>query len=235
MDKIFTADFLINLIIFFVVLLFSLSLHESAHAWTSEKFGDPTGRYHGRITLNPIAHIDLIGTILIPLIGYIGLSGSFALIGWAKPVMVNPLMWREKKRANIAVSLAGPASNFILFVIALFIIKALLVTEIMAPGQSLRDLVVPSAGQPSYLIPIGKILSIMMWLNLSLGIFNLIPIPPLDGSHILESLLPYEMARAYEQLQSFGWIILLVLVNIGVLSIVIRPFSRLVLLYLFGI
>src|SRR6185295_8710961 len=109
-----------NLIIWFIVLLFSLSFHEAAHAWTSERFGDDTGRMQGRITLNPIAHIDPIGTILFPILSAIG---GIPLLGWAKPVQTNPLLWRDKARANIAVSAAGPISNFILATVAFIVIK----------------------------------------------------------------------------------------------------------------
>ncbi|HEY9233241.1 MAG TPA: site-2 protease family protein, partial [Blastocatellia bacterium] len=116
-----------NLIIWFIVLLFSLSFHEAAHAWTSERFGDDTGRIQGRITLNPLAHIDPIGTIVFPLLSA---TVGIPLLGWAKPVQTNPLLWREKTKANIMVSAAGPLSNFILAVVAYLIIKALLISGV---------------------------------------------------------------------------------------------------------
>src|SRR5688572_29926380 len=121
-----------DIILWFVVFLFSLSFHESAHAWTSERFGDDTGRHQGRITLNPIAHIDPIGTLVIPLMGF--MSGGISMFGWAKPVETNPLLWRDKTKANIMVSAAGPISNFILATLALITIKVLLAIEILRPA-----------------------------------------------------------------------------------------------------
>jgi Zn-dependent protease len=221
-----------DILLWFIVFLFSLSCHESAHAWTSERFGDYTGRYQGRITLNPIPHIDIYGTIIFPLVGMI--SGAM-LFGWAKPVQTNPLLWRDKKKANIMVSMAGPLSNFILAIIAFTIIKVLLITDVVEPGGGRFDLVQPTVNQASLLIPIAKLLSIMLTLNIVLGVFNLIPVPPLDGSHVLESLLPYEMAEAYAAIRPYGIFLLLALMLTGVLGYIINPvFNGLVYPLLFG-
>jgi Zn-dependent protease len=224
-----------DILLWFIVFLFSLSFHESAHAWTSERFGDYTGRYQGRITLNPIAHIDIYGTIIFPLVGL--MSGAM-LFGWAKPVQTNPLLWRDKKKANIMVSMAGPASNFILAIIAFTIIKALLIYGVvdygMGPGSGPFDIVAPTPNQPSILIPIAKLLSIMLELNVVLGVFNLIPVPPLDGSHVLESLLPYEMAQAYAAIRPYGIFLLLGLMVLGVFGYIIGPVFKLVFALLFG-
>lgn len=209
-----------NLILWFVVFLFSLSFHEAAHAWTSEKFGDDTGRLQGRITLNPLPHIDPIGTVVFPLIGAIG---GIPLLGWAKPVETNPLMWRDKTKANIMVSAAGPISNFILLTIAFIILESLLTFGVAVKGTNLYSLVTPVPGQPAFMEPMTKLLSIMLWLNLSLGIFNLIPIPPLDGSHVLESVLPYQMAQAYAQIRPYGFILLIGLLYLGVFGAIFGP------------
>src|SRR5262249_24544280 len=158
----------------FIVFLLSLSCHESAHAWTSERFGDCTGRYQGRITLNPIPHIDIYGTIIFPLVGMI--TGAM-MFGWAKPVQTNPLLWRNKKQANISVSMAESVSNFILAIIAFIIIKILLITDVVEPGSMPLNMVRPTAGQPSVLVPIAKLLSILLELNIILGVFNLVPVP----------------------------------------------------------
>jgi Zn-dependent protease len=207
-------------IIWFVVFLFSLSFHESAHAWTSEKFGDDTGRLQGRITLNPIPHIDPIGTIVLPLIM---LFTTIPLLGWAKPVETNPLLWREKTKANICVSAAGPISNLILVAIAFIALKVMIVSGIVQRGVSLQSLVVPAAGQPAFMEPLCMLLSIMLWLNLALAVFNFIPIPPLDGSHVLESVLPYQAAEAYAQLRPYGFLLLIALMYLGVFGSILSP------------
>jgi Zn-dependent protease len=210
-------------IIWFVVFLFSLSFHESAHAWTSEKFGDDTGRHQGRITLNPIAHIDPIGTLLFPLIA---MMYSVPLLGWAKPVETNPLLWRDKTKANISVSAAGPISNFILMTIAFIALKVMWVTEIVGPNDrptNIYTLLAPAEGQAAFMTPLVMFLSVMLMLNLSLGVFNLIPIPPLDGSHVLESVLPYQMGQAYAQLRPYGFLLLMGLLYLGTLNYIIQP------------
>jgi Zn-dependent protease len=220
-----------DILLWFIVFLFSLSCHESAHAWTSERFGDYTGRYQGRITLNPIPHIDITGTIILPLVGMI--SGAM-MFGWAKPVQTNPLLWRDKKKANIMVSMAGPASNFILAIVAFTIIKVLLIRQVVEPGSFPFDIVQPAFDQPTVMIPIAKLLSILLELNVLLGVFNLIPIPPLDGSHVLESLLPYEMAEAYAAIRPYGIFLLAALMFTRVLGYIITPVFNLVFMLLFG-
>ena len=231
-----------DIILWFVVFLFSLSFHESAHAWTSEQFGDDTGRLQGRITLNPIRHIDPIGTLLLPIMGI--LSGGFATFGWAKPVQTNPLLWRNKTKANIMVSAAGPISNFILAAVALGTCKILLTTGIATRPTFMHggpfSIIVPAANQPDFLMPLATLISIMLILNVTLGVFNLIPIPPLDGSHIFEELLPPDMARAYEQIRPYSFLLLLAVlwVKIGGQSIagwIIQPFFKLVIFLLYGI
>ena len=209
-----------NLIIWFIVLLFSLSFHEAAHAWTSEKFGDSTGRYQGRITLNPIAHIDPFGTILFPIVS--ALSG-IPLLGWAKPVQTNPLLWRDKTKANISVSAAGPISNFILAAVAFIIIKSLLALNVVVLRGGYYTLVQPAVEQSSFLAPLCVLLSVMLLLNIGLGVFNLIPVPPLDGSHVLEELLPASMSEAYAQIQPYGFLLLYGLMFLGVFGAIFRP------------
>ncbi|HKY05099.1 MAG TPA: site-2 protease family protein [Blastocatellia bacterium] len=221
-------------IIWFVVFLFSLSFHEAAHAWTSEKFGDYTGRYQGRITLNPVAHIDPIGTLLFPIMSMLT---SIPFLGWAKPVETNPLLWRDKKKANISVSAAGPISNFILMGIAFIALKSMVIGGVLTikSGASLPyDVLGPMPGQPAFMEPLTMFLSVFLILNLSLGIFNLIPIPPLDGSHVLESLLPPAMAEAYEQIRPYGFLLLMALLFFGVLGFIIFPASRFLWLMILG-
>lgn len=209
-----------NLIIWFIVLLFSLSFHEAAHAWTSEKFGDDTGRLQGRITLNPIAHIDPIGTIVFPLLSALT---SIPILGWAKPVQTNPRLWREKTKANICVSAAGPISNFILATVTFIIVKALLLSGTLHLYGGYYTLVMPAQGAPAFMAPLAVFLSIMLILNVSLGVFNLIPIPPLDGSHVLEEVLPSGMSEAYYQIRPFGFILLYLLMFLGVFGMILNP------------
>jgi Zn-dependent protease len=220
----------VYLVLWFIVFLFSLSFHEASHAWTSEKFGDSTGRDQGRITLNPMAHIDLFGTIIFPLVGMFG----GRMFGWAKPVQTNPLAWRDKTKANIMVSAAGPASNAILAIIAFVTLKIMLLTGVVIPVGQFTQLVGPLTTQASLLVPISKLLSIMLSLNIMLCLFNFIPVPPLDGSHILESLLPYEMAQAYNQIRPFGAILLVALVLMGVFRFIFDPVYVVVVTALLG-
>jgi Zn-dependent protease len=219
-----------DLILWFVVFLFSLSFHEAAHAWTSERFGDDTGRLQGRISLNPMAHIHPIGTILFPLLGFMHI-GSFFFFGWAKPVETNPLRWRNKDLANISVSAAGPISNTILAIIAFILLKVMLATGnymYAGPLAGPFDLITPAPGAPEWMLPVGTMVSALLLTNISLALFNLIPIPPLDGSHVLHSLLPDSMKDAYSNLSQYGFLLLIALSAMGVFGAIIGPVMRLV-------
>ena len=192
-----------------MVFLFSLSFHEAAHAWTADQFGDPTGRYMGRVTLNPVAHIDIFGTIIFPLVCL--LSGAM-MFGWAKPVPVNTMNMRDQKRGDIWVSLAGPLSNGILAVIFFFLFKLFFYSSMFNPS------VFGSLEQP-----IQMFVETGLTLNVVLMIFNLIPIPPLDGSHVLRNVLTGGAAETYERLEQFGGILLMLLVFTGVTGMIVRP------------
>jgi Zn-dependent protease len=218
-----------NLIIWFIALLFSLSFHEAAHAWTSEKFGDDTGRLQGRITLNPLAHIDLFGTILFPIVS--ALSG-IPLLGWAKPVQTNPLRWRDKARANIMVSAAGPISNFILATVTFIIVRVLITVGVVYPRGGYYTLIQPLGDQAALMAPLSVFLSVMLLLNIGLGVFNLIPVPPLDGSHVLEEFLPLSMLEAYNQIRPYGFLLLYGLMFLGVFGAIFIPIYNFVVLLL---
>src|ERR1044072_6201086 len=157
-----------------VVLLLAISAHEAAHAWMSYKFGDDTARLLGRITLNPVAHTDPIGTLLIPIVGFVFGAmtggGRLPLIGWGKPTPVNPLRWRDKDLANVMVSIAGILANLLIAIITFVIFKVLLLT---GAGASLPE---------SLQEPVGLFLRYLLIMNISLAVFNLLPFPPLDGS-----------------------------------------------------
>jgi len=196
------------LLLWFIVFLFSLSVHESAHAYVSNMFGDDLGKSLGRISLNPIVHIDPYGTILFPLAS--ALTG-IPFFGWAKPVPVNPLAWREKNKANFWTSFAGPLSNFVLAVVFFVILKIMIMTGfVMSADSGIAE-------------PIVEIVNLGLTVNLLLGIFNLIPVPPLDGSGMLESILPYEAQKGYEQIRPYGFLILLALMYFGTFRMVYRP------------
>ena len=202
-----------------VVLLLAISAHEAAHAWMSYKFGDDTARLLGRITLNPVAHTDPIGTLLIPIVNFILAAGGatrFFLIGWGKPTPVNPLRWRQKDLANVMVSIAGILANLIIAIVAFTIIKVLLVTGLFwSMSDSLRE-------------PVVLFLDRMLSMNISLAVFNLLPFPPLDGSKVLETFLPPSMQPILEMLEQYGFLILMVLMYMGVFSAIISPIMNLV-------
>lgn len=203
-----------QLVIYMVVLLLAISAHEAAHAWMSYKFGDDTARLLGRITLNPVAHTDPIGTLLIPIAGFIfGAMGGgrFPLIGWGKPTPVNPLRWRNKDLANVMVSIAGILANLLIAIIAFVIFKFLLMSGTI---QQMSD----STQEPVILF-----LDNLLIMNISLAVFNLLPFPPLDGSKVLETFLPASMQPALEFLERYGYFLLILLIYMGVFTAIIRP------------
>lgn len=208
----------INKILDFVIqiamLLFAVSVHESAHGWMAEKFGDPTARMQGRITLNPIAHIDLVGSIIFPIILAIMHAPVF---GWAKPVIVNPYNLRNYRRATIFISAAGPGSNIITASvgIGLFLILKRVNIELLMSAGGMQV--------------IGLLLFNLIIINIFLAIFNLIPVPPLDGSGIMEGLLHGEALHNYLKLKPYGFILLLLIIYTGVLDIIARPVLRVVI------
>jgi Zn-dependent protease len=200
-------------ILYMVALIFSLSVHESAHAWMSIRFGDDLARLQGRISLNPVSHVDPIGTLLFPAIAFF--TGA-PLIGWAKPTPVNPLKWRNKRVANFWVSAAGAISNFIIAFVAGVIIRVLYSTGLIDDNLALVN-----AGST---IANGAIelLIVFFILNVALGVFNLLPIPPLDGSKVLASILPPSFESGIETLERFGFILLFIAVFTGVLGVIFR-------------
>jgi len=229
MDSLFNIQ-IGDLIFYFIAFILSLSVHESAHALTSYWFGDDTARLQGRISLNPMAHIDPIGTILIPLMGFLSAAqGLPPLIGWAKPVETNPLRWRNKDMANISVSAAGPISNVLLALVTFIVMKTMILSGVAYPGYSRPFRIIqPMLDQPDWMLPVCTFLSLMLLLNVALAVFNLIPIPPLDGSHIFETLLPDSLKEVYDRIRPFSWIILLGLLWFGVFGFIMAPVSNLV-------
>ena len=187
--------------------------HEAAHAWMSYRFGDDTAYLLGRVTLNPVAHTDPIGTLLIPIVGFIvaAAGGNFFLIGWGKPTPVNPLRWRQKDLANVMVSIAGILANLLIATTAFIIIKVLRVNGMwFTMSEGIRE-------------PVQILLDLMLRMNISLAVFNLLPFPPLDGSKVLETFLPESMQPVLATLEQYGYLILMILMYLGVFGAIIYP------------
>ena len=229
------VDILFQLIVF----LFAISVHESAHAWMANRRGDPTARMLGRVTLNPIKHIDPVGTVLLPLIAMLT---HLPVIGWAKPTPVDPRNFKNPVLDDILTSVVGPISNF---VVATGAVLALILVSLTSPlGASIVHaipLVYPShldilASQTdSFLMPISVLFYELMVINIMLGVFNLIPVPPLDGSHVLRHFLPPNALRVYDTLGMFA-LMALVFLGGGLLGRLIFPvvgvFNYILLRYL---
>ena len=192
----------------FAVLLFSLTFHEFAHAWTADRLGDPTARLLGRVSFNPIVHADPIGTVLFPLLALIG---NLPIIGWAKPVPVVISRLRRQRSDYVLVAAAGPASNLILAVVASFILTAIPIDPVVLEA-------------PSVAAPIVTFLSLAISLNILLAVFNMLPIPPLDGGNVLSGLLPLKFAAMLDQVRPYGFLILYALLfTNGFYYLVVQP------------
>jgi Zn-dependent protease len=195
-----------QLLIILSVLLFSLTVHEMAHAVTADWFGDPTARRLGRISLNPLVHLDPVGSVVLPLVGFF--AGGF-VFGWAKPVPVNTANLKNHRRDFLVIAAAGPASNILLAIGASVLLGAV-------PGG-----LGASEGVAGALATVGFT---MLQLNLLLAVFNMLPIPPLDGGNVLAGLLPETMAAGYDRLiRPYGFLILIVFMMTGWLYMFIGP------------
>jgi Zn-dependent protease len=218
----------------FVLLIFSLSFHECAHAWTASLFGDQTARLEGRVTLNPMYHVDPIGTLLFPAIMIFGplfglsMFGGM-LVGWAKPTPVITRNLRKIVRDENLVTLAGPASNLLLVIAALAV---LIVMSVAIPNGRLivitSFIASLSPGSPTAPHPLVLLCTLAILINLSLFFFNLLPIPPLDGSHLLRNMLPYNAVQVYDRIG--GWMSYLLMIFVGgyILRLLLNPALRLV-------
>jgi len=222
----------LSIVISLFVLLFAITIHEASHAWAAYRMGDPTAHGMGRISLNPIAHIDPIGTVLLPLV--LVLVGAPAF-GWAKPVIVNPYNLRNPRRDNLWISLAGPAANLTAAAASLILI---LILKLLSPGLTgfLLSFLVYKQGFPRGFFPLQGLSLILFYavlVNTYLAVFNLIPVPPLDGSGVLAGLLHDEAVRKYDRIRPFGFIIVLVLIYLGFLDIIIRPLQLFIFTLIF--
>jgi Zn-dependent protease len=205
-----------QVLISFAVLLFSLTVHETAHAWTADRLGDPTARQLGRVSLNPAVHADPIGTVLFPLVALI--TGA-PIIGWAKPVPVQTRQLGHPRRDYMLVAAAGPASNLILALAA-----ATLLTILPVSPQTI--------GETNLSVPAATILVRTMRLNVLLAVFNMVPIPPLDGGNVLAGLLPPPLAAAYSQLRRYGFVLLYLLILTPGFDILVLTPYRMILSWL---
>ena len=203
-----------------IAFLFAISVHESAHAWTASRCGDPTARMLGRVSLNPIRHIDLFGTIILPLVAAIS---GIPLLGWAKPTPVDPRNFRNPMLDDILTSVAGPVSNFIVATGALLLLGGISLSS--SAGHELI-LGLPgdfaSAGSDSALTFVAMMLYALMIINVVLAVFNLIPVPPLDGSHVLRHFLSDPVRMVYDRIGIFA-LLALVYLGGGLLWSLIRP------------
>jgi Zn-dependent protease len=199
----FGQDFLQRAIIWGPVILLSVTIHEFFHAWTASRFGDDTARRMGRVSLNPLVHLSLIGTLAMVLSGF--------RFGWAKPVPVNPMNLRNPRVADIWISFAGPLSNFGLAVIGGLLFQTLPSSEFLS-----------------------RVLQATVVINITLGLFNLIPLFPLDGSHILKNLLPPRYEAALERFDQIAPFLLLLIIFTGVFWMVLGPIAMSLARFLLG-
>ena len=208
---------LVQVLVTFLVLLFSLTVHEAAHAWTADRLGDPTARLLGRVSLNPAVHVDPIGTIAFPLIAMIT---GVPVLGWAKPVPVSITRLRGHwKRKYMVIAAAGPASNLVMAVVASLVLHVL-------PAQQLEPTL------EAALSPLMLFLQTAVFINVLLAVFNMVPIPPLDGGNVLAGVLRGPVADMYDRLRPYGFFILYGLMFTGILTRIISPPAQFLLYWL---
>jgi Zn-dependent protease len=220
-----------QIVIQLLAFALAISVHESAHGWVAERLGDPTARWLGRITLNPIKHVDLVGTIIFPLV--LALLGA-PIIGWAKPVPFVSRNLRNQRRDPALVGLAGPAANILLgagVVLVLLLLKA-----VMPSFREVLDAMIAAGalGASGIAAPLIYLLFSLAMINLVLAVFNLIPIPPLDGSHVVGALLPPRLHWQWVQLERYGFLLLFALLWTGIFGVIFRPFVKGLLWILFS-
>lgn len=216
---------IITRILAYFVLLFAITIHEASHGWAAKKFGDPTAYHLGRVTINPIPHIDPLGTVILPLLM---MFTGIPLIGWAKPVPVNPLNLRNPRRDNLWISAAGPLSNLTAatgFFILIRIFKFTNPRAFQAVFYSIPGL----SGQFQLAEGLFLILYFGILINTFLAIFNLIPIPPLDGSGVLMGFLEDEAVEKYEKIRPYGFLIIIGLLYLGFFRMVLGPVQSIIL------
>ncbi|HUI83933.1 MAG TPA: site-2 protease family protein [Candidatus Binatia bacterium] len=199
-----------------IVLLFAICVHESAHAWMANRLGDPTAKMLGRISLNPIVHIDPFGTIIMPLVLIVL---GFPPFGWAKPTPVDPRNFKDRVRDDILTAVAGPVSNFLTAFVSVIVLAIIWHGSNTPLGSH--------AGGAAVAEPMAKLFYDAMWINVVLAVFNLIPLPPLDGSHVIRHFLSYNALRLYDRM-GYGALIvvlfILPMLGISIVGALIAPF-----------
>jgi len=200
-------------------ILIAIAFHEFSHGFVANRLGDPTAKMMGRLTLNPIAHIDLIGTILMPLMLIVFTNGQF-VFGYAKPVPINPVNFKNPKRDMAISAAAGPITNVFLSILSILILKFIIVP---------LSVLSPEALGTTLLKPLIMIFTASAIINIILAVFNMIPIPPLDGGRVLIGLLPYRQAVSFSKIEPFGFIIVLIFVVTGMAHYFVTPFVNLFL------
>ena len=214
-----TSDILRQLAVSALPVLIAITFHEVSHGFVANRLGDPTAKMMGRLTLNPIAHIDPVGTILLPLMMIVLTNGQF-VFGYAKPVPINPSNFKNPKRDMAISAAAGPITNLCLALISLLILKFIVVpASVFSPGNITTAI----------FTPLTLMLTSSIIFNVVLAAFNLIPIPPLDGGRVLVGFLPHRQAVSYSRIEPFGFIIVIVLIYTGIANYFVMPLVNLFL------